>query len=76
MKNEEEESKEFVVFCDCKSKYKERKDEIETWERERESWKLEGSVFVNASMPTTLNNVIGFFFIGLEGVFFWPNKKF
>ena len=42
MKNEEEESKEFVVFCDCKSKYKERKDEIETWERERErveNWK-------------------------------------
>ena len=30
MKNEEEESKEFVVFCGCKSKYEERKDEIET----------------------------------------------
>lgn len=30
MKNEEEESKVFDVFCDRKSKYKERKDEIET----------------------------------------------
>ena len=39
-------------------------------ERERERERVENWKAACLSMPTTLNNVIGFFFIGLEGVFF------